>query len=103
MTKKDIQIDEDTVKIMAGILLDRILMDPEDQFEARVPEQRVKAHIEAGKLYTELSDTQRILNKIRNYRRCSLRTRKAFQELMHRVSPPLLPLTETQTHSDSLT
>jgi hypothetical protein len=103
MMKKVNPNDEEAVKIMAGILLDRVLSDQGDQFEAPDLEQWVNAHAQAKKCFSELSEPQRLLTKLHNYRRCSLRTRKAFQELMHRVSPPVSPLPNLQTHSDSLT
>lgn len=91
MMKRTIRSEEEAVKLMAGMLLDKFILDWEDQTEAASMERWMSAHSEGRKCFADLSDPQRLLNKLRHYKRCSVKTRKAFQELMHRVAEPESP------------
>jgi hypothetical protein len=102
MMKKDIRCEEEAVKVMAGMLLDRFLLNWEDEIAAASMEQWMSAHAEARKCFAELSEPQRLSKKLRHYKRCSIGTRKAFQELMHRVASAEAPQPDLQELSDSL-
>jgi hypothetical protein len=102
MMKKNIRSEEEAVKVMAKMLLDRFLLNWEDEMEAASMEQWMNTHAEARRCFTELSEPQRLLTKLRHYKRCSIGTRKAFQELMHRVAPAGSPQPDRQALSDSL-
>ena len=101
MMKKDIRSEEEAVKVMARMLLDRFLLNWEDTREAASMEQWMNTHAEARRCFTELSEPQKLSIKLRHYKRCNLGTRKAFQELMHRVAPAVNPQPDRQALSDS--
>ena len=91
MKRMTIRSEEQAAKAMAGLLVDRLMLDWEDEVEAAAVEAYMCEHTDARNCFTELSDPGKLLTKLRRFKRCTRDTKDAFQELMHRVSEPEPP------------
>lgn len=95
MKKFAIQNDEKAVKLMAGLLVDRLLLDSGDEADAAAVEEWMCSHAGARNCYAELSDPGILFTRLRRYETCTRDVKDAFQELMHRVGEPEPPQEET--------
>jgi hypothetical protein len=88
MKRNTIQNEEAAVKLMAGVLVDRLMLDREDENEVAAVEEWMRAHTEARSCFTELSDPKKLLTRLRRYKHCTHDEKNAFQTLIHRVTEP---------------
>lgn len=91
MKKNAIQNEEEAAKLMAGLLVDRLMLDWEDEAGAAAVEEWMCSHANARNCYTELSDPTNLFAKLRRYESCTRPVKDVFQDLMHRIGEPETP------------